>query len=189
MIFCLFTAIKGEITMKPIIYAYLTYHHTQDFTQSCLRHFASEHHIEDPLPIERSENGKPTIVGNPFFFSKSYASSLTLVCCGMNPLAVDCQEMRAMNHNSLRRRFFHPDECHALETNDWFYRIWCAKECIVKRQDGRLERLFPTFSSLPLLNHTHPTYQYFETHIDPNIQVGILSDQPFEVKWIDGDML
>ena len=96
--------------------------------------------------------------GRPFFLhidgreaieaSVTHSGPYWLCALGPDPLGVDLQEHRPCRREAIARRFFHPDEAHWLENRpeEDFFRVWAAKESVVKLTGQGIDRDFPRFS-------------------------------------------
>ncbi|MGV8960201.1 MAG: 4'-phosphopantetheinyl transferase family protein [Stenotrophomonas sp.] len=94
------------------------------------------------LPLTRDERGRPWLIGELAHYGTgwSHSGGYLLVALGERMrLGVDLERQRPRVHmREVIRRFFHPDEIHWLDALDtaarehWFFRVWCAKEALLK---------------------------------------------------------
>lgn len=109
----------------------------------------------DGVPSElrfcRSENGKPLLVDYPQqHFNLSHSQGLVLLGVRTGQaIGVDIECIRESLHvNDLAERFFHTSEAQLLAAapsrtiaHRQFYRLWVAKEAIIKAMGGALAHL------------------------------------------------
>lgn len=98
----------------------------------------------DPLalPVQRDPGGRPRLAGALAHWEAgwSHSGDVLLVALGEQVrLGVDLELLRPRPRmREIAARFFHPDEIAWLEGLDearfahWFFRVWCAKEAILK---------------------------------------------------------
>lgn len=112
--------------------------------------------------ILRLERGKPYFAGNGnVHFSVSHSGDFVAVAIGETPLGVDLQQHKQRGyetrddaiarHRKLASRYFHPREQEYLENDPWegFFRIWTAKESLVKRTGRGIDHGFSELCILP----------------------------------------
>lgn len=102
----------------------------------------------DPLaiPLVRDPRGRPALTGplSAFEAGWSHSGDVLLVALGEGiRLGVDLELVRPRPRmREIAQRFFHPDEIEWLQPmpdtvfEHWFFRLWCAKEAILKA-DGQ----------------------------------------------------
>ncbi|MGN0822652.1 MAG: 4'-phosphopantetheinyl transferase family protein, partial [Candidatus Gallimonas sp.] len=91
-----------------------------------------------PRPIvERTENGKPRLNGDPLFFSLSHSGDTVALAVSDAPIGLDCERRRVLSCPALFRRLTDG------ERREDFFRLWTAKEAYVKFLGGTLARTLP----------------------------------------------
>ena len=96
--------------------------------------------------ILRRERGKPYFSGEGnVHFSVSHSGAYVAVAFASAPVGIDLQQHKCRGyetredaiarHKKLASRYFHPKEQEYLERDPWegFFRIWTAKESLLKR--------------------------------------------------------
>lgn len=94
------------------------------------------------LPLTRDERGRPWLIGELAHYGTgwSHSGGHLLVALGeQTRLGVDLERQRPRRQmREVIARFFHPEEIRWLEAMDavtcehWFFRVWCAKEALLK---------------------------------------------------------
>ena len=94
------------------------------------------------LPLTRDERSRPWLIGELAHYGTgwSHSGGHLLVALGEHVrLGVDLEQQRPRRQmREVIRRFFHPDEIAWLDALDdvacehWFFRLWCAKEAVLK---------------------------------------------------------
>ncbi|WP_293755539.1 4'-phosphopantetheinyl transferase superfamily protein [Stenotrophomonas sp.] len=94
------------------------------------------------LPLTRDERGRPWLIGELAHYGTgwSHSGGHLLVALGEHArLGVDLEQQRPRRQmRQVIARFFHPDEIAWLDGLDdaarehWFFRVWCAKEALLK---------------------------------------------------------
>jgi len=94
------------------------------------------------LPLTRDERNRPWLIGALDHYGTGWSHSRghLLVALGEGArLGVDLEQQRPRRQmREVVRRFFHADEVRWLDALDdaaceaWFFRIWCAKEALLK---------------------------------------------------------
>ena len=102
---------------------------------------------EKTVRIEKNKYGKPFLIDHPeHHFSLSHSGDYAVCALSDAPIGVDIEQCRPRSFLSLAERYFTPDECErlrALSTNDRttaFYRLWTAKESVLKALGVGLSR-------------------------------------------------
>lgn len=94
-----------------------------------------DHTIQLPLPISRTNMGKPVLDGLNWQFSLSHTGSYAACCVYDRPLGIDIQETKHVPERFLTR-FYTADEkktvLDSAEPDETFTRIWCRKESLLK---------------------------------------------------------
>ena len=96
----------------------------------------------ETLPLTRDERSRPWLIGELAHYGTgwSHSGGHLLVALGEHVrLGVDLEQQRPRRQmREVIRRFFHPDEIAWLDALDdvacehWFFRLWCAKEAVLK---------------------------------------------------------
>lgn len=94
------------------------------------------------LPLTRDERGRPWLIGalDHYGTGWSHSGGHLLVALGKGArLGVDLEQQRPRRQmREVIRRFFHPAEIAWLDAlapadcEHWFFRVWCAKEALLK---------------------------------------------------------
>jgi len=100
--------------------------------------------LPDELPLLRDERGRPELESHLAHLGTGWSHShgLLLVALGEGVrLGVDLEPLRPRPRmREITERFFHPQEVEWLlglddaGLNHWFFRVWCAKEALLKAQ-------------------------------------------------------
>lgn len=95
--------------------------------------------------IIRTEYGKPLLREYPLWqFSLSHSGDWAVCALAKAPIGIDVQQRRPVDVLALAERFFAPQEAALLrslpesEQNRAFFRLWTAKESILKAQGSGL---------------------------------------------------
>ena len=98
----------------------------------------------DTLPLQRDARGRPELHGPLAHIGTGWSHSHGLLLVAMGEgvrLGVDLEPLRPRPRMvEIIARFFHPAEVAWLlgldeaTRNPWFFRVWCAKEAILKAQ-------------------------------------------------------
>ena len=125
---------------KPVTDLQVTIYHAlggHSDTERLLRAAAGRWLGLDPagLAMARTEAGKPFFPGWPgLHASVTHSGGRWLCALGESPLGLDLERTRPIDGARLARRFFHPEEAAWLEARPGdFFRLWTAKEALVKR--------------------------------------------------------
>lgn len=118
--------------------------------------------------ISEGPYGKPFLAGNPGLqFSLSHSDEWALCAMADGPVGCDVERI-GRGDERLARRFFHPEECAALEAvpdpGEWqrlFARIWTRKESFLKADGRGLNLEMNSFSAL----RPEPGVRYGEKEI------------------------
>lgn len=99
-----------------------------------LRYALRENGINS-FEIAMSENGKPYLKGEKFFFNISHCSQGVGVAVDEFPVGLDLQEKGEFKEK-IAERFFAVDECKKIKTSadkdESFTRLWTLKESVIK---------------------------------------------------------
>lgn len=173
--------------MKNHVIIYLVPIASDDNLKYCIEDYIYRNHLGTSWYLYRTENGKPLILKNDFYYSKTITEDFIAHAFSLIPLSIDFQK-RINNDAYLRvaHRFYHPDELtFVVKTGiDGFYKTWCAKECYIKYYDLRIEKDFPHFSCIPLLNNTTKHLHYIPLELNFNIYGGLLTSEPVTYEFI-----
>ncbi len=147
---------------------------------------------ESSFDIVRTEKGKPYFANCPdIHFSVSHSGELFACAFAPFPIGLDIQEHVKRKDETdegakercikIAKRFFHPDEVDALESDtvSAFYKIWTAKESYVKLTGRGIDGEFSEFCIFDL-----DSYLWQSEY--GNYSIAICGDDIFEVK-IEGD--
>ena len=92
--------------------------------------------------INRTENGKPYIEGNPFYFSISHSLDHAVIALCDKPIGVDLEyydkEGRLKNYNHVINRFTEREKNWINEAFVYFFINWVSKEAYIKMLGGTL---------------------------------------------------
>ncbi|HKO54622.1 MAG TPA: 4'-phosphopantetheinyl transferase superfamily protein [Thermoanaerobaculia bacterium] len=91
-------------------------------------------HVLGEVEVERGEGGKPRLASGELHFNISHSGELVAVAIAMEPVGIDVEEIRPTRELlAIARRFFSAEEARRVEQDaDQFFRVWTAKEAIVK---------------------------------------------------------
>ena len=94
------------------------------------------------LPLTRDERNRPWLIGELAHYGTGWSHSGGHLLVGLGEgarLGVDLERQRPRKQmREVIRRFFHPEEVAWLDGLDdaaceqWFFRVWCAKEALLK---------------------------------------------------------
>ena len=111
-------------------------------TRAALRHLLAEAtgRAAQTLAFTAGPHGKPALIGEDLQFNASHSGALALIGVSQRrPIGVDIEQMRGnIEELRLARTFFRGDEHNFLaglagaRRLDAFYRIWTAKEAVLK---------------------------------------------------------
>lgn len=92
----------------------------------------------DALEIKRKENGKPFFISTEYSFSLSHSGTLAVAALSCEEIGVDIEKIvERPSPRKLADRFFCEGEREYYEKSGGslhaFYRVWTAKEALVKR--------------------------------------------------------
>lgn len=101
-----------------------------------------------PHQLCRTDRGKPFFHDLPqLHFSLSHCREEWIGLFAFAPVGIDIEAPRSCRSQAIARRFFHPAEQAWLQTHpDDFFRLWCAKESVVKRSGRGIDDQFSQFS-------------------------------------------
>ena len=110
---------------------------------------------QDKLTIKRNENGKPLFVCGEHYFSLSHSGDLAVAALSRTEIGIDIERIaERQSLPKLADRFFCVSEREYYEksggTPDAFYRVWTAKEALVKRRGETLSQLSSSMDTLTL---------------------------------------
>ena len=130
----------------------LRLHSPADFSRSLLAELALRLEIMqnlrvfgDDIQILRGENQKPRLKNFPdFHFNISHSGDFSVCAFDSYPVGVDVEKVRSIDSKRLAAHFFSPREQAALEKAPdplaEFFRLWTAKESVVKQRGTTLAR-------------------------------------------------
>ena len=129
-------------------------------TDALVTQLAKKYFPGEVPEILRQDRGKPYFSGEGnVHFSVSHSGRLVAVAFGESPLGIDLQQHKrrsyegdaTQRHKKLASRYFHPQEQKLLEQDPWegFFRIWTAKESLVKRTGRGIDHGFAQLCILP----------------------------------------
>lgn len=108
-----------------------------------LKYLAERSGVEGELEIKRGDNGKPYFKNWPYFFNISHSGDVSAAALSVEPVGIDIE--RVISKPSLpkiAKRFFSEAEYlrykESGESAEEFYRIWTAKEAVVKYKGASL---------------------------------------------------
>ncbi len=93
------------------------------------------------VKIQLNNNGKPFVTDNPIFFNLSHTKEMAVLATALaTNIGIDLERVKSNNNLlSIAKRFFHPKEHQQLleynnirEQEIYFYRLWTAKEALLK---------------------------------------------------------
>ncbi len=92
-------------------------------------------------PVVRTAHGQPMLRRHPGWrFSLSHSGEYAVCVLDDAPVGIDIEQLRPVQALPLAKRFFTPDEAALLEAmpeqerQDAFFRLWTAKESVLKAQ-------------------------------------------------------
>ena len=112
---------------------------------ACL-HTVGLHEAEEPL--KHGANGKPRLAAHPAIeFNLSHSGEWAVCALDCSPVGVDIQQIRNANTQTLAARYFTASESvwmeslPAEEQKTAFFRLWAAKESVLKARGDGLQGL------------------------------------------------
>ncbi|CAH2761089.1 4'-phosphopantetheinyl transferase superfamily protein [Erysipelothrix amsterdamensis] len=124
--------------------------------EMCIQDFTRRNKIDNTWYLYKTENGKPIILNNDFYYSKTITEAFSSYAFSLHPISIDIQKFdEHVNYQKISDRFYHPQEIEYVKKHGIrsFYKIWCLKECYIKFFDLRIEKDFPQFSVLEILDN------------------------------------
>lgn len=108
-----------------------------------LKHLTDQFGIVGSLDIKRGDNGKPYFKDSPYFFNLSHSYDFSVAVLSDKPVGIDIEHMISKNSlHKIAKRFFSEEEYilyrESGESAEEFYRIWTAKEAVVKYKGASL---------------------------------------------------
>ena len=104
-----------------------------EFLQQAL----SKHGLATPCPIVKDECGKPYAdVPDAPHFSITHSGGWWLCAVGEKKVGIDLEQLRPVDWQGLRDRWFTRAEREWVSDELHFFRLWCAHEAFAK-YDGR----------------------------------------------------
>lgn len=88
--------------------------------------------------IERTQNGKPYIVGNPLYFSVSHSDNRAVIAICDKPVGVDCEIIRERKISGISKRLSEREQAEIGGNTLNFLYNWTAKEAFIKMIGGTL---------------------------------------------------
>ena len=113
--------------------------------------------VTDDNDLWYGNNGKPYLKDNGLFFNISHSGDYVVLGTAGCELGVDIEIVKPFPGN-VAGRFFTPEECDYLNTentNEAFFRIWTAKESVMKGSGLGLSMSPESFSVLPIDSSGH----------------------------------
>jgi 4'-phosphopantetheinyl transferase len=106
------------------------------------------------LVFLEGDGGKPALRNHPsVHFNLSHSGDVVLIALGPEPLGVDIEAMRELDHRALAGMNFHPDEIAGMDAQPnpraAFFQLWTHKEAFLKATGVGLTDLL-TSISIPL---------------------------------------
>jgi len=113
--------------------------------------------INDDAQLIYGEKNKPYLVYNNVFFNISHSGEYVVLAISSNECGVDIEKIENYNEK-VAERYFTADEYQHLKKinqNDLFYRMWTAKEAIMKAVGLGISMIPNSFSVLPMNSDPH----------------------------------
>ena len=89
--------------------------------------------------LERTENGKPYIEGNPFYFSISHSCESAVIALCDKPVGIDLESRnKVKNYSHIIDRFSEREKKEIGSNPSAFLMNWTAKEAYIKMLGGTL---------------------------------------------------
>ena len=113
--------------------------------------------VVDDCDLIYGDNGKPYLKNNSMFFNISHSGDYVVLVTADNETGVDIEIVKPFPE-SVAGRFFTPEEneyINAENTSEAFFRIWTAKESIMKGSGLGLSMSPESFSVLPMDSSAH----------------------------------
>lgn len=82
--------------------------------------------------IQRTPQGKPYFINEPFHFSISHTANHVFCCLSRENVGIDAEEIGRELSPMIKERFCSPAEQCRVKTNDDLLRLWVLKESYAK---------------------------------------------------------
>ncbi|NLT58688.1 MAG: 4'-phosphopantetheinyl transferase superfamily protein [Clostridiales bacterium] len=109
----------------------------------CAAHYLSvQDRSAETVEVAHSANGRPYLVAGEGLLSISHTGSIWVCALSDKPLGIDVECHREKDYSAIVRRHFEPGD--AARTNGAdaeFYRLWTARESVIKYFAGSLEAI------------------------------------------------
>lgn len=108
-----------------------------------LKYLADRTEVQGELEIQRGDNGKPYFKNSPYFFNISHSGDISVAAISSRRVGVDIERVLSKpSFPKIAKRFFSEAEYlrykESRESAEEFYRIWTAKEAVVKYKGASL---------------------------------------------------
>jgi phosphopantetheinyl transferase len=118
----------------------VTVYYAKDDTErraELLQQALGRHGVALPCPIVKDEHGKPRIDAEKApHFSLTHSGGWWLCAVAEKPLGIDLEQLRELDWQGLRDRWFTRAEREWVTDELRFFHLWCAHEAYAK-YDGR----------------------------------------------------
>lgn len=158
--------------------------HTLD---ACIQDFTKRYKLDNTWYLYKTANGKPIILNNDFYYSKTITAAFSTYAFSLNPISIDIQKFEEnIDFLKIANRFYHHKEAeyvkhHGIQS---FYEIWCLKECYIKFFDLRIEKDFQHFSILELLENRVKNLFYTPLPINSEYYGSLLTETPTTFEFV-----
>ncbi|MDE6504827.1 MAG: 4'-phosphopantetheinyl transferase superfamily protein [Clostridia bacterium] len=95
-------------------------------------------HICGSFVIQRTENGKPYIEGNPIYFSLSHSGGKAVIALCDKPVGADMELFGNKKYKSVLSRFTENEQNEINGSEAGFLKNWTAKEAFIKMLGGTI---------------------------------------------------
>jgi len=93
--------------------------------------------VTGDAPLTLNEHGKPYVSNGGGCFSVSHSGRCVAIATDDSEVGLDVEKLSDKDYGKISRRFYHPNECRAVELSDdgrrAFMRIWTRKEAYLKQ--------------------------------------------------------
>lgn len=112
--------------------------HTEERVRKTVSEVLQIDRTDSRLSVRRAENGSLYLPFLPVFVSVSHNGGIWLCAVSTAPVGVDLQFHTARKPQRISERYFTAEEQDFLRENtDFFYKIWTAKESLLKMESRR----------------------------------------------------
>ncbi|AZK44683.1 4'-phosphopantetheinyl transferase superfamily protein [Erysipelothrix piscisicarius] len=176
--------------MENHVIIYQSKNPTSHTLDTCIHDFTDRNQLDDTWYLYKTENGKPVILNNDFYYSKTITDAFSTYAFSLNPLSIDIQKYKEdVNFQKIANRFYHPNEIefvrqHGIQS---FYKLWCLKECYIKFFDLKIEKDFPNFSVLEILENQMKNLTYTSLPLSASYYGSLLTEKKTTFEFIDLD--